>query len=245
MLCTRVISPQFSDRDKQIGDHEKKSAPKYVIKHPGPKLVDETTRWSKCKPEQNMTIYDFEVETLDGKFNNLEQYKGQIVLLINVATFCAFTQQYLDFNPFLEHNHANGVKLAILAFPCNQFHLQEPAENHEILNGVMHVRPGDGWKPHANLHIHGKLEVNGANAHPMYDFLRDACPQTVTMLGIKESMFYNPITVNDITWNFEKFLIDADGIPRYRFHPTNWSHGKEVQKYINLLVAEQQLAKKA
>lgn len=56
-------------------------------KYSGPKLIDETTRWSKCKPE-NVSIYDFQVETLEGEFTDLSQYKGHVILIVNVATFC-------------------------------------------------------------------------------------------------------------------------------------------------------------
>lgn len=59
-----------------------------------------------------------------------------------------------------------------MGFPCNQFYLQEPAENHELMNGITHVRPGNGWKPHKNMHIYGKLEVNGENQHPLYEWLK-------------------------------------------------------------------------
>nr|CAD38523.1 secreted glutathione peroxidase [Globodera rostochiensis] len=216
-----------------------KAQPKQDKYQPGPKLIDETTRWSKCKSDQNRTIYDFEVDTLDGNFTNLEKFKGQVLLVINVATFCAYTQQYIDFNPLIEKNIANGNQFSILAFPCNQFYLQEPAENHEIMNGITYVRPGNGWKPHPRLNIYGKLEVNGANQHPLYEFLKDSCPQTVPQIGKREELMYNPIRVNDITWNFEKFLIDSEGRPRFRFHPTAWSHGEVVQKFTDQLVSEQ------
>ncbi|KAI6176588.1 Glutathione peroxidase [Aphelenchoides bicaudatus] len=204
---------------------------------PGPKLIDETTRWSTCK-KANQSIYDFQVETLEGEFTDLSQYKGQVLLIINVATFCAYTQQYTDFNPLIEKNRANGEDFTILAFPCNQFYLQEPAENHELLNGITHVRPGNGWKPHRNLHIYGKVEVNGAAHHPLYEFMKDTCPQTVVQIGKRDELIYNPIRINDITWNFEKFLVDRQGRPRYRFHPTNWSHGKSVQPFIEELLKE-------
>ena len=220
---------------------EKQSQSKPEHYQPGPKLIDETSRWSKCQyvPNQsNLSIYDFEVETLEGEFTDLAKYKGQIVLVVNVATFCAYTQQYIDFNPLIEKNLGNGQQFAIVAFPCNQFYLQEPAENHEIMNGVTHVRPGNGWKPHKNLHIYGKLEVNGANQHPLYEFLKDSCPQTVTQIGKREELMYNPIRTSDITWNFEKFLIDAEGRPRFRFHPTAWSHGEVVQQKIDQLLKE-------
>ncbi|CAJ0609122.1 unnamed protein product [Cylicocyclus nassatus] len=206
-----------------------------VVAQPGPKMIDETTRWSQCK-DVNQSIYDFQMETLQGQFTDLSQYKGQVLLIINVATFCAYTQQYTDFNPLIEKNMNGGF--TILAFPCNQFYLQEPAENHELMNGIMYVRPGNGWKPHQNLHIYGKIDVNGENHHPLYEFLKESCPQTVEKIGKTDELMYNPIRANDITWNFEKFLIDRQGRPRFRFHPTAWSHGDVVQPFIDQLMNE-------
>uniref|UniRef100_A0A1I7TZX3 Glutathione peroxidase n=1 Tax=Caenorhabditis tropicalis TaxID=1561998 RepID=A0A1I7TZX3_9PELO len=202
---------------------------------PGPKMVDETTRWSQCR-DTNQSIYDFQVETLQGEYTDLSQYRGQVLLMVNVATFCAYTQQYTDFNPLIEKYQSQGFTL--IAFPCNQFYLQEPAENHELMNGIMYVRPGNGWKPHQNLHIYGKLETNGENQHPVYEFVKESCPQTVDKIGKTDELMYNPIRASDITWNFEKFLIDRNGQPRFRFHPTAWSHGDVVTPFIEQLLAE-------
>ncbi|KAK5969926.1 Glutathione peroxidase [Trichostrongylus colubriformis] len=171
----------------------------FSIAQPGPKLVDETTRWSQCK-DVNQSIYDFQMETLQGQFTDLSQYKGQVLLIINVATFCAYTQQYTDFNPLIEKNVNGGF--TILAFPCNQFYLQEPAENHEL------------------------------------SIIHESCPQTVEKIGKTDELMYNPVRANDITWNFEKFLIDRKGRPRFRFHPTAWSHGDVVQPFIEQLLNE-------
>jgi glutathione peroxidase len=203
---------------------------------PGPALIDETTRWKQCD-STNQSIYDFQVESLNGTFGDLSAYRGQVLLIVNVATFCAYTQQYTDFNPMLQQNSANGLK--ILAFPCNQFYLQEPAENHEIMNGLTYVRPGNGWQPHQDMHIFGKVEVNGENNHPLYEFLKESCPQTVDRIGKRNELMYDVIGKNDITWNFEKFLIDRQGRPRYRFHPTAWSHGNVVAPFMQELLAEQ------
>ncbi|CAB02659.3 Glutathione peroxidase [Caenorhabditis elegans] len=207
----------------------------FVAAQPGPKMVDETTRWSQCK-DTNQSIYDFQVETLQGEYTDLSQYRGQVLLMVNVATFCAYTQQYTDFNPLIEKYQSQGFTL--IAFPCNQFYLQEPAENHELMNGIMYVRPGNGWKPHQNLHIYGKLDTNGDNQHPIYEFVKESCPQTVDKIGKTDELMYNPIRASDITWNFEKFLIDRNGQPRFRFHPTAWSHGDVVTPFIEQLLAE-------
>lgn len=89
---------------------------------------------------------------------------------IETIILAAYTHQYNDFNPLLERN--SNSSLRIIAFPCNQFHLQEPAENHEILNGIKYVRPGHGWEPHKNMEIFGKLRVNGDEQHPLYEHLK-------------------------------------------------------------------------
>uniref|UniRef100_A0A915JBF8 glutathione peroxidase n=1 Tax=Romanomermis culicivorax TaxID=13658 RepID=A0A915JBF8_ROMCU len=98
-----------------------------------------------------------------------------------------FTEQYKDFNPILQaHNVTAGspsANLFMAAFPCNQFHLQEPGNNDEILNGLRYVRPGNNFTPHPNLHIYGKLDVNGENAHPMYKYLRESCPPTTKVIA--------------------------------------------------------------
>lgn len=155
---------------------------------------------------------------------------------MKIETILAYTQQYTDFNPLIEKYQSQGFTL--IAFPCNQFYLQEPAENHELMNGIMYVRPGNGWKPHQNLHIYGKLDTNGDNQHPIYEFVKESCPQTVDKIGKTDELMYNPIRASDITWNFEKFLIDRNGQPRFRFHPTAWSHGDVVTPFIEQLLAE-------
>jgi len=120
----------------------------------------------------------------------------------------------------------------IAGFPCTQFGLQEPGRNDEILNGIQYVRPGNGYKPAENVHIYGKLEVNGKGAHPMFKFLKKACPATGERIGTKDGMFYDEVRTTDIVWNFEKFIVDAQGRPRYRFHPAAWDEGKFVEKYL-------------
>uniref|UniRef100_A0A0K0D819 Glutathione peroxidase n=1 Tax=Angiostrongylus cantonensis TaxID=6313 RepID=A0A0K0D819_ANGCA len=66
----------------------------------------------------------------------------------------------------------------------------------------------------------------------------ESCPQTVEKIGKTDELMYNPVRAHDITWNFEKFLIDRKGRPRFRFHPTAWSHGDVIQPFINQLMNE-------
>jgi len=104
---------------------------------------------STCYPT-NKTIYNnYEFDTRDGHRENLTSYAGKVLIVVNVATYWGYTEQYRDFNPLLDKYNDRGF--TILAFPSNQFHLQEPGENSEILNGLKYVRPGGLWEPYATM----------------------------------------------------------------------------------------------
>ncbi len=107
--------------------------------------------------------------------------------------------------------------MEVLGFPCNQFLLQEPAANDEILNFLKYVRPANGFAP--TFPMFQKVEVNGDNANALYKSLRAACPAVKTEIGDPKNFYWTPITTSDITWNFQKFLVDADGIPYKRYDP--------------------------
>nr|XP_055032434.1 glutathione peroxidase 9 [Misgurnus anguillicaudatus] len=111
-----------------------------------------------------------------------------------------------------------GQNFIILGFPCNQFGLQSPEENHETLNVLRCVRPGGGYTP--EFPIFSKIEVNGDNESPLYVFLKESLPFVNPVIGDIKKLYWSPIKVNDIRWNFEKFLINADGVPykRYDLH---------------------------
>lgn len=108
-------------------------------------------------------------------------------------------------------------EFVILGFPCNQFGLQEPgATANEIINGIKYVRPGGGFEP--NMTLFRKTEVNGADEDPIFTFLKSGCEYTDTEYS--SGLYYEPLTIGDIHWNFEKFLIDKTGKPYTRYHPT-------------------------
>jgi len=106
-----------------------------------------------------------------------------------------------------------------LGFPCNQFGKQEPGANAtEILDGIRHVRPGNNFEPKLTQFFR-KIEVNGIFQHDLYSYLKDSCEPTFKTFNLKENLFYDPLEVGDIAWNFEKFLIGKDGKPMFRYHP--------------------------
>lgn len=119
----------------------------------------------------------------------------------------------------------------ILGFPCNQFGLQEPGIGKEILNGISHVRPGGGFEP--KMTIFKKTEVNGKGESHIYTFLKSGCDYTDT--SFMSSIFYSPVKIGDIHWNFEKFLIDKTGKPYARYHPSVLDIGT-ISKDINFLL---------
>ncbi|KAG8438928.1 hypothetical protein GDO86_005204 [Hymenochirus boettgeri] len=122
--------------------------------------------------------------------------------------------QYLELNAL--QDELRDSELVILGFPCNQFGLQEPGRNDEILNGLKCVRPGGNFVP--NFHLFQKGDVNGQNEQKIYTFLKNSCPPIGNSFGnAVNRLFWTPIKVNDVKWNFEKFLVGPDGRPVRRW----------------------------
>jgi glutathione peroxidase len=86
------------------------------------------------------------------------------------------------------------------------------------MNGIQYVRPGNGFQP--LFPLTSKTEVNGANETALYAFLKASCPPTDNEIGDITRFYFNPVKATDVTWNFEKFLVDSSGVPRFRFHPS-------------------------
>ncbi|KAM7242687.1 hypothetical protein CapIbe_007158 [Capra ibex] len=121
---------------------------------------------------------------------------------------------YVELNALQEELEPFG--LVILGFPCNQFGKQEPGENSEILATLKYVRPGGGFTP--NFQLFEKGDVNGEKEQKFYTFLKNSCPPTSELLGSPGRLFWEPMKVHDIRWNFEKFLVGPDGIPIMRWY---------------------------
>jgi glutathione peroxidase len=143
-----------------------------------------------------VALHDIPINTLDGRETSLGEHKGKVLLAVNVASKCGLTPQYTGLEQLHETYGERGF--SVVGFPCNQFLGQEPGTAEEIQTFCT-TQYG------VTFPIYEKIEVNGENRHPIYDEL------TQTPDGKGEA--------GDITWNFEKFLIDRDGSVVARFRP--------------------------
>ena len=158
------------------------------------------------------SIYDIPVKDIDGTATNLSAYKGKVLLIVNVASKCGFTPQYKSLEATYKKYSDQGF--VILGFPCNQFANQEPGSDEEIKQFCTS-------KYFITFPLFDKIEVNGANRHPLYDLL--AC---------KESPF-----PGSIRWNFTKFLIGKDGKILNRFDSKVTPDSPEVTAAIEAALA--------
>ena len=143
-----------------------------------------------------MSVYDNSIATLDGNDDALGSHKGEVTLLVNVASFCGLTPQYTGLERLHENYRDRGF--AVLGFPCNQFGAQEPGSAEEI-ETFCSMTYG------VTFPMFEKLEVNGEGRHPLYGEL--------TQQADAEG------NAGDIQWNFEKFLISPEGDIVARFRP--------------------------
>uniref|UniRef100_A0A3B1J7S8 Glutathione peroxidase 1 n=1 Tax=Astyanax mexicanus TaxID=7994 RepID=A0A3B1J7S8_ASTMX len=152
-----------------------------------------------------MKFYDLSAKLLSGDLLNFSSLKGKVVLIENV----------------MNELHANysDKGLVILGVPCNQFGHQENGKNEEILNCLKYVRPGNGFEP--RFQLLEKVEVNGTNAHPLFEFLKEKLPfpsdNSMALMTDPKFIIWSPVCRNDVSWNFEKFLIGPDGEPFKRY----------------------------
>ncbi|TKS71320.1 Glutathione peroxidase 1 [Collichthys lucidus] len=117
------------------------------------------------------------------------------------------------------HSRYAAKGLVILGVPCNQFGHQENCKNEEILNSLKYVRPGNGFEP--KFQILEKVNVNGKDAHPLFVFLKDKLrfpsDDAMALMNDPQCIIWSPVCRNDVSWNFEKFLVGPDGEPYKRY----------------------------
>ena len=143
-----------------------------------------------------MSIYDFEALGIDGQTVALNQYKGQVMLIVNTASACGFTPQFTGLEKLHQQYGTQG--LAVLGFPCNQFGSQDPGSNADI-DTFCQSNYG------VSFQMMEKIDVNGKNAHPLYAWLKEEAPGILGSEGIK--------------WNFTKFLVGRNGQVIKRYAP--------------------------
>ena len=144
------------------------------------------------------TLSDFSATRLDGRNQSLADYAGQVVLVVNTASQCGLTPQFEGLETLYRTFGARGF--VILGFPCNQFAEQEPGSAEEIAQFCSLTYD-------VSFPMFGKIDVNGADEHPLYTWLKRSAPGVMGTEGIK--------------WNFTKFLVGRDGLVVERFAPTD------------------------
>ena len=144
-----------------------------------------------------MNLYDIEVTTIDGRKQTLGDYRGQVLLIVNVASQCGFTPQYTALESLYQQHKDQGF--SVLGFPCDQFGHQEPGDESVIQQFC-------STKFNVSFPMFSKIEVNGPGAHPLYQYLKG---EKAGLLGTQA-----------IKWNFTKFLVDREGTVVNRYAPT-------------------------
>lgn len=157
------------------------------------------------------TLFDYNFNDIEGREIFLNDYKGHVILIVNTASLCGFTPQLEGLEKLFQKYKKK--QFIIIGFPCNQFQSQDPGSNHTILEFC-------NKKYGVSFLLGEKIEVNGSNAHPIYDFLKSNAPG---IFGSKR-----------IKWNFTKFLIDRDGVVRKRYAP--YVKPSQISSYIEKLI---------
>jgi glutathione peroxidase len=162
-----------------------------------------------------LSLYDFTLPSIDGKPMPLANFKGKVLLLVNVASRCGFTPQYTALESVYEKYKEKG--LVILGFPANNFGAQEPGSNEEIKTFC-------STKYSVTFPLYAKVSVKGDDETPLYKFLTS-----------KDS---NPVVAGEIEWNFTKFLVARNGKVVKRFEPDITPDSAEVVADIEKLLKQ-------
>jgi glutathione peroxidase len=165
------------------------------------RCVDEymSSRYRSTTPITiDMTLFDIPLTTITGEQTTLAPYRGNVLLIVNVASHCGFTPQYTGLEAL--HRSLGPRGLTVLGFPCDQFGHQEPGDESEIARFCSLTYD-------VTFPLFAKIDVNGPDTHPLYHVLKDAKPGVLGSTAIK--------------WNFTKFLVDRDGTVRERYAPND------------------------
>ena len=156
------------------------------------------------------SIYDIKVNKILGEETKLSEYKGKILLIVNTASQCGFTPQYKGLQEIYDRYNSKGFE--VLGFPCNQFGSQEPGSSEDIKEFCE-------LNYSVTFPMFEKINVNGPNAHPLYEYLKNNAKGFLT---------------DDIKWNFTKFLVDQEGnvVKRYGSNVKPNSIAKDIEDLL-------------
>ena len=159
-----------------------------------------------------MSFYDFKVKNIDGKETSLSQFKGKVAVVVNTASQCGFTPQYKDLEALYQKFKAKG--LVVLAFPSNDFGAQEPGSNTE-------VKKFCEMKFKTTFPLFSKNPVKGTEKQEVYKFLTESSDKDLQ---------------GEVSWNFEKFLVNKDGKVVARFKSAVAPMGSELENKVQELL---------
>lgn len=160
----------------------------------------------------SQSIYDFSCKDIKGELKPMSDYKGKVLLIVNTASNCGFTPQYKGLEALYQQFKDKGFE--VLGFPCNQFMAQEPGDEEEIKNFC-------SLKYDVSFPMFSKIDVNGPDADPLYQYLRK---EAKGVLG-----------TSSVKWNFTKFLVDKNGnvIKRFATQTKPEDITKEIAALLN------------
>jgi glutathione peroxidase len=179
-----------------------------------------------------MTVHSFQSNLSNGEEVGLDTFKGKVLLIVNTASKCGLTPQYEGLEKLYDAYKEKGF--TVLGFPCNQFGGQEPGTDEEISSFC-------SLNYQVKFPLFQKIEVNGENAHPLYQYLREKAPEeeidvNSTLYKHLQNKAPELLEGSTIKWNFTKFLIDQEGIVVKRFSPITTP--EEIEKDIEALLAK-------
>ena len=179
-----------------------------------------------------MTVHSFQSNLSNGEEVGLDTFKGKVLLIVNTASKCGLTSQYEGLEKLYDTYKEKGF--TVLGFPCNQFGGQEPGTDEEISSFC-------SLNYQVEFPLFQKIEVNGENAHPLYQYLREQAPEeeidvNSTLYKHLQNKAPELLEGSTIKWNFTKFLIDQEGIVVKRFSPITTP--EEIENDIEVLLAK-------
>ena len=172
-------------------------------------------------------IYNIPVKSIEGNETSLSEYRGKVLLIVNVASKCGLTPQYTGLEQLYRDKHPAGLE--ILGFPANDFGAQEPGSNEEIATFC-------STQYDVTFPLFSKISVKGTSLHPLYRELIREQPEAIGADAMREKLVAYGMKLGDPTevlWNFEKFVVDRQGRVIARFSPDITAEDPRLLKVLN------------